>query len=354
VSDVELRQVGKHYGALAAVDNISLRIESGQLVTLLGPSGCGKTTTLNLIAGFMEPDEGAILIGGKVVDAVPPHRRNTSMVFQGYALFPHLTVARNVAFGLEMRRVPKADIARRVTEALDLVQLGGMADRFPRQLSGGQQQRVALARALVVEPDVLLLDEPLSNLDAKLREEMRSEIRRVQQAVGITAIYVTHDQEEALAISDRIVVMNGGRIEQIGTPSEIYRAPQTEFVARFIGIANLLPARVEAVRDGQAVVVLETGTHLSLCAGGAVPGASVTVMVRPEDMEIGAAGAAALPATYEDHVFLGALTFARLTVGSATVRVRTDERLVAGLAKGAPVALGLRPERCLLLPRRPG
>ena len=259
MSTVEFEHVAKRFGGAVAVKDFTLTIRPGELVTLLGPSGCGKTTTLNLLAGFEYPEAGAIRVDGQSIESLPPHRRDTALVFQGYALFPHLTVARNVAFGLEIRKRPRDEITRRVGEVLELVQLAGFADHYPRQLSGGQQQRVAIARALAIEPRVLLLDEPLSNLDAKLREEMRGEIRALQQKTGITAMYVTHDQEEALSISDRVVVMNAGLIEQVGTPRDIYRAPASPFVANFIGGANLIPVRVCGFHDGEARVVEEDG-----------------------------------------------------------------------------------------------
>src|SRR5437764_1721504 len=220
--DVELIEVTRRFGEVVAVRGVSLAAAPGEFLTLLGPSGCGKTTTLNMIAGFLRPDEGQILLGGRRVEHLPPYRRDTAMVFQQYALFPHLTVAENVAFGLEMRKVPRSEIARRVANVLEIVRLPGLGDRRPSQLSGGQQQRVALARAIVTEPTVLLLDEPLSNLDLKLRESLRLEIKSIQREVGITAIYVTHDQGEALVMSDRIAVLNQGIIEQIGLPADTY------------------------------------------------------------------------------------------------------------------------------------
>ena len=353
MSSVEFRNVGVGYGEVTAVRDISFTVASGELVTLLGPSGCGKTTTLNLVAGFLRPAHGAILIDGRAVENLPAHRRNTAMVFQGYALFPHLTVARNVAFGLEMRKLPRDEIARRVDEALDLVQLLSMRERYPRQLSGGQQQRVALARALAVRPDVLLLDEPLSNLDAKLREEMRAEIRAVQRAVGITTIYVTHDQEEALAVSDRVVVMNAGVIEQIGQPKEIYQAPQSLFVARFIGTANLFPVDIES-RDGQTVQVATTDglKMLARPRDDANPTGKATLMVRPEHMTVTRAdpgGVNCFPAEVLQHVFLGPLHTLTLRVGQATVRTLADEAIVAGIVVGETVHVRFAPERALLI-----
>ena len=238
---VEIRSLVKRFGATVALDRVDLEIRPGELFFLLGPSGCGKTTLLRHVAGFYVPDEGKVLIGGEDVTAVPPHRRDTGMVFQSYALWPHMTIAENVAFGLQMRKVPKAEAAERVRAALAAVKMEDKASRKPNQLSGGQQQRVALARALVVQPRCLLLDEPLSNLDAKLRLEMRLEIRRICKEAGLTAVYVTHDQKEALSIADRLAVMQAGRVEQVGSPLEVYRRPKNRFVASFIGETNFLP-----------------------------------------------------------------------------------------------------------------
>lgn len=241
---VELKGVLKGWEDFKlTVDHLEAR--DGEFLTLLGPSGCGKTTTLRIIAGFEKPERGGILFDGKRVNDLPPYERGIGIVFQDYALFPHMTVFKNIAFGLEMKRLPKAEIERRVRWALELVGLEGLENRYPEQLSGGQQQRVALARALVVEPDVLLLDEPLSNLDAKIRERLRGEIKRIQRELGITTVYVTHDQEEAMAVSDRIAVMNVGRVEQVGKPLELYYRPRTEFVARFLGLSNILELKAE-------------------------------------------------------------------------------------------------------------
>ena len=233
-----------------AVDSVNLTIEPGEFVTLLGPSGCGKTTTLRMIAGFESPDEGEIYLGDEAINALTPNKRDTAMVFQSYALFPHMTIFDNVAYGLKLRKIPKGEIKQKVFDMLDLVGLEGMENRYTNQLSGGQQQRVALARALVVEPGVLLFDEPLSNLDAKLRVQMRTEIRRIQQALGITAIYVTHDQSEAMAISDNIILMKKGVIAQMGSPTEIYYHPNSEFVADFIGECNFLKGPITQVGNG--------------------------------------------------------------------------------------------------------
>ena len=238
---IQIRGLVKRFGATTALDRVDLEIRPGELFFLLGPSGCGKTTLLRHVAGFCEPDEGSILVGGEDVTHVPPHKRDTGMVFQSYALWPHMTLAENVSFGLEMRKVPKAEARERVRAALAAVKMEDKADRKPNQLSGGQQQRVALARALVVQPRCLLRDEPLSNLDAKLRLEMRTEIRRICKEAGLTAVYVTHDQKEALSIADRLAVMQAGRIEQVGAPLEVYRKPRSAFVASFIGETNFLP-----------------------------------------------------------------------------------------------------------------
>jgi iron(III) transport system ATP-binding protein len=244
VASVALRGLTKRYGTQTVLDNVSLDVKSGKLVCLLGPSGCGKTTALRLVAGFLEPTAGEIALGDRIVSTstrtLPPEQRNVSMVFQSYALWPHMTVAQNVAYGLELRKLRRADIAKKVAAILTTTQLTAVAERYPAELSGGQQQRVSLARALIVEPDTLLLDEPLSNLDANLREEMRFEVRRLHDAYRYTTIYVTHDQSEAMTTADLIAVMNGGRIEQLGTPQEVYDAPRSEFVARFLGGSNIL------------------------------------------------------------------------------------------------------------------
>jgi iron(III) transport system ATP-binding protein len=274
-------------GEVTAVDNVSIDIEKGELVTLLGPSGCGKTTNLRMIAGFEFPTAGEIYLDGKTVSDLPPHKRDMSMVFQSYAIFPHLSVYENVAYGLKAQRLPKKEIEQRVPKTLDLVELGGYENRAPHQLSGGQQQRVALARALIMEPKVLLMDEPLSNLDAKLREQMRGEIRRIQKMLGITSVYVTHDQVEAMTISDRVVVMNEGRIDQVGTPTEIYRHPQTRFIADFIGRANFITGIVKSQQDGQLDVDFFGHTMTVHAAESQyATGAEVTVVVRPEMMEL--------------------------------------------------------------------
>lgn len=270
-------------GEVTAVSNVSLQIEKGEFVTLLGPSGCGKTTTLRMIAGFEFPTKGDIRLDGEIINDQPPHKRDMSMVFQSYAIFPHLTVFENTAYGLRVQRLSKAEINERVERVLKLVELEGFGGRTPEQLSGGQQQRVALARALVMEPKVLLMDEPLSNLDAKLREQMRSEIRRIQKQIGITSVYVTHDQTEAMTMSDRIVVMNEGRIEQVGSPTEIYRRPSNRFVADFIGRANFVKGKVEGMENGRLTVEALGSSHSVPAAHNNFKvGQDVTLVVRPE------------------------------------------------------------------------
>jgi putative spermidine/putrescine transport system ATP-binding protein len=283
---LQLRALSKDYGVGGtAVDHLDLDIAKGELVGLLGPSGCGKTTTLRMIAGLAAPTSGHILLGGRDLTAVPTHRRNVGMVFQNYALFPHMTVADNVAFGLQMRGVPRSEIRHRVAEALALVRLEGFETRKPRALSGGQQQRVALARALVIRPDLLLLDEPLSNLDAKLREEMRDEIRDIQKRLAITTVFVTHDQAEALTLCDRIAVIDRGRLAQFGAPDNVYERPATPFVARFVGRTSVLTGRVEAVGEQRYLRLGTTAIAVPPTASVA-PGASATLMIRPQYVSV--------------------------------------------------------------------
>ncbi len=273
-------------GIVRAVDDVSLDIHSGEFITLLGPSGCGKTTTLRLIAGFELPSAGRILLDGSDITNVPPNKRDMALVFQNYALFPHMTVNDNVAYGLETRGLKRAEINKRVSEMLTAMGLGGLGERRPNQLSGGQQQRVALARCLVMEPRILLFDEPLSNLDAKLRVQMRAEIRGLQRRMGITSVYVTHDQIEAMAMSDRVIVMNAGKIEQAGTPQEIYHLPRTRFVADFIGRANFLPATVGSISGDRAEVEVLGQRMPVRNSFGHASGAQVNAMLRPETLEL--------------------------------------------------------------------
>ena len=285
---VQLDGVTKRFGKTTALDAVSLLVRRGELMTLLGPSGCGKTTLLNLVAGFLVPDGGEIAIDGRRVTDVPPHRRESGIMFQQYALFPHMSVAANVGYGLKMRRIPKPEIARRVAEALALIKLEGLEDRKPRQLSGGQQQRVALARALVIRPKVLLLDEPFSALDRNLRASMQVEIKEIQRKLGVTTIFVTHDQSEALSLSDRIAVLAEGRIRQLGTPDEIYCRPVDRFVASFVGDVNVLHARLEHIHGATAALALGPARVLvpALTLQGAAPGAMVDLFVRPEELRV--------------------------------------------------------------------
>lgn len=287
MSYLTVRDVTKTYVATRAVDAVSFSAEKGEIIALLGPSGCGKTTLLNLIAGFLKPDTGSIHVSGVDLSDTPPHRRDMAMVFQSYALFPHMTVAGNVGFGLEMRGIGKADAKERVADALKMVKLDGMQDRYPRQLSGGQQQRIALARALVVRPSLVLLDEPLSNLDALLRKTMREDMRQILKSAEITAVVVTHDQEEALVMADRIILMSAGRIEQIAVPSELYESPRTVFGARFMEVSNLIDGVLVGKEDDVAVVKTGIGL-LRAKETDAQIGDGVTVAVRPENVALAA------------------------------------------------------------------
>jgi spermidine/putrescine transport system ATP-binding protein len=354
---VEIRGVTKRFDDLVAVDDLSLELTSGEFFTLLGPSGCGKTTTLRMIAGFEQPSEGEIRIEGADVAQLPPHRRPTNTVFQSYALFPHLSVEDNVAFGLKRKRVAKGEIGERVARELERVGLGAEARRRPAQLSGGMQQRVALARALVNLPKVLLLDEPLGALDLKLRKGLQVELKRIQREVGITFVYVTHDQEEALTMSDRIAVMNRGRVEQIGTPEEVYERPETTFVAGFIGVSNLMPATVA----GPEEVRLDQGPSVRAETRGLATGARCHAVVRPEKLRIetieGEPGRNGLPrveGTVESSIYLGTATQIVVGLGegvSMTVLVPNAseserQRLPGG---GARVRLSWEPEHMHLV-----
>ena len=302
-----------------AVNDVSLTIEPGSFVTLLGPSGCGKTTTLRMIAGFESPDAGEIYLGDEAINALTPNKRDTAMVFQSYALFPHYNVYDNVAYGLKLRKVPKKEMDERVAKILELVELTGMEGRMTNQLSGGQQQRVALARAMVVEPGVLLFDEPLSNLDAKLRVSMRTEIRRIQQALGITAVYVTHDQAEAMAISDNIIIMNKGVIAQMGTPEEIYHRPSSEFVADFIGEVNFLDGEVAETKGGSCVVKVNGHPVEVANPDGFSVGKNCRLVLRPEAGILGDEGA--LPCKVVLSCFMGAYQNYHVMVGNTLVKL---------------------------------
>jgi iron(III) transport system ATP-binding protein len=351
VASVALRGLTKRFGSQTVLDNISLEVESGKLVCLLGPSGCGKTTALRLVAGFMEPTAGEIALGNRVVSSpartLPPEQRNVSMVFQSYALWPHMTVAQNVAYGLELRKLARADIARKVAAILATTRLAPLAERYPAELSGGQQQRVSLARALIVEPDTLLLDEPLSNLDANLREEMRFEVRRLHDTYRYTTIYVTHDQSEAMTTADLIAVMSAGRIEQLGTPQEVYEQPRSEFTARFLGGSNIL--RGKAL---DATHIAFAGATIACCGAPMVAGADAAVSVRQHEVQLAAEAPAApdnaVQGTVVRNVFLGNTRDYIVEVADGT-QLRITASPERNLALGAPVWLVLPPERCRAL-----
>ena len=350
MASVELRHLTKRYDSTAVVDDVSLHIEHGLLVCLLGPSGCGKTTTLRLIAGFVEPSEGEIHVGSRLVSSpartLPPEQRNMSMIFQSYALWPHMTVAENIAYGLKLRKQDRDTIARKLRSILQTTRLGSLADRYPGELSGGQQQRVALARALVVEPETLLLDEPLSNLDANLREEMRFEVRRLHDEYRYTTVYVTHDQSEAMTTADIICVMNGGRIEQSGTPEEIYERPRSEFVARFIGSSNVVSGK--NLDDSR---ISFAGTPLR-CAGKLAAGGTTSVSIRQHAIAIRAAKPQQteniVPATVVRQVFLGDSRDYMVEVADGT-QLRIVTSAEESIPQGSAVWLELPPENCRAL-----
>ncbi len=356
---IEIDHVTKRFDAFVAVDDAHFGIRRGEFFSMLGPSGCGKTTTLRMIAGFEQPTEGAVRLEGSDVSRVPPYKRNVNTVFQQYALFPHMNVWDNIAFGLRSKRVAKAEIAKRVDEMLGVVRLGDFGKRKPAQLSGGQQQRVALARALVNYPSALLLDEPLGALDLKLRQVMQIELKRIQREVGITFVFVTHDQEEALTMSDRIAVMSEGRVEQIGTPEEIYQNPSSVFVAGFIGMANLLPVTVNG-REGDQTVATFAGAHrVTVPDAGMVPGSDATLMVRPERVQLALAAPegsrVGVPATVLDLVFQGPVVRVALEAsdGSAVVaHIGPDEELPM-IRPGDPLWITWEPETAVLLHSEP-
>ena len=354
---VQLDRIVKRFGSFTAVHETSLEIPEGSFVTLLGPSGCGKTTTLRMIAGLLDPTEGEIQIKGNRVNEVPIHKRNLGLVFQNYALFPHRTVAQNVAFGLKYRDVARDEVERRVGEALALVQLPDLGHRYPRELSGGQQQRIALARAIVIEPDVLLLDEPLSALDANLREDMRVELKNIQHRLGITTIFVTHDQSEALAMSDEIVVMSDGRVEQVGPPEQVYTAPASEFVARFLGASNILEGRVvqtshdavaiEVPHFGSVPVPLERARDLRV-------GQPAKLVARAEKLTLAPPGPApqgeiAVDGTVETVDYQGQVARYFVRVGDAQLQAIN---MIDGhpFAEGDAASVRLRPRDCAALP----
>ena len=351
MASVELRGLTKHYGSHAAVDDVSLTIEHGRLVCLLGPSGCGKTTTLRLIAGFVEPSAGEIRVGERIVSSpartLPPEQRNMSMIFQSYALWPHMTVGENVAYGLKLRKNSRDTIARKLKSILTTTHLDHLADRYPGELSGGQQQRVALARALVVEPETLLLDEPLSNLDANLREEMRFEVRRLHDEYRYTTVYVTHDQSEAMTTADIIAVMNGGKVEQAGSPEEIYERPRSEFVARFIGGSNVIKGKV--ADDGR----VETAGAMLRCNGKKpATGSDVAVSIRPHLIRLWVSQPERMdnivPATVVRQVFLGSSRDYMVAAADGT-QLRLVAAAAENVSPGAPVWLYMPPDGCRLL-----
>ncbi|TMC03930.1 MAG: ABC transporter ATP-binding protein [Chloroflexi bacterium] len=351
-SEVHLRleHVTKRFGETTAVNDVSFEVPRGSFATLLGPSGCGKTTTLRMIAGFYDPDHGDIVLGGKRINELPAHRRGTAMVFQDYALFPHMTVKENVAYGLRVAGVPGADRERRVHDILQFVGLGGLGDRWPNQLSGGQQQRVAVGRALVLEPQILLLDEPLSNLDAKLRVQLRWELRALQQRLGMTFVYVTHDQDEALSLSDWIAVMNAGKVEQAGTPWEIYYHPRTSFLADFVGAVNLVPGTVQKLTGDEAVIAFGSrAIAVRVPSGLALAvGREVRLCVRPEALALRPPSAdpdgVRLPGVVARRAFLGDLMRYWVTVDGREWIVDQPDPGAAADFDG-PVTVAVKPER---------
>jgi len=359
--EVTIRKLSVRFGGVAALDAVELRVEPGELFLLLGPSGSGKTTLLRCIAGFTLPDEGEVLFGGEDVTRLAPHKRNAAMVFQSFALWPHLSVAENVAFGLRERRVEKRQIDERVREALELTRMGPFAARRIDQLSGGEQQRVSLARALVVKPRCLLLDEPLSNLDANLRHAMRDEIRRICKEQGLTALYVTHDQKEALAVGDRIAVMKAGRILQVGTPDEIYKRPISRGVASFIGETNLLEGKVTHREKGELRITCGIGELASTAAPGFVPevGSRVWVSLRPECLALAPPGASAPPANaaagfVESTTYLGELAEHRFRSGSEVLRIYELNPKPAAWPRGSNATATVSPLDVVLLPAEAG
>jgi spermidine/putrescine transport system ATP-binding protein len=345
---VQLEELEKRFNEVVAVDGIDLDIPSGEFFSLLGPSGCGKTTTLRMIGGFERPDDGRILLDGRDMAQTPPHKRPVNTVFQNYALFPHLSVAENVGFGLRLQHAGRDEARRRVSEALTLVRLEGFEERRPTQLSGGQQQRVALARALVLNPSVLLLDEPLGSLDAKLRKALQIELKSIQEEVGITFIYVTHDQEEALTMSDRIAVMSNGKVVQVGPPKEVYEAPATAYVADFLGVSNLMDARAEGSPDGRCRVRLGE-FDLVAAAGDTEADGDVKVVIRPERIEVeegGAGGDNRVPGMVERTVYLGPTmqVIVQLPEGRIVQAMIPNRGEEHGFAQGTSVILHFPPE----------
>ncbi len=355
--DLELRGVVKKYGGTVAVDGVSLQVQQGEFLFLLGPSGCGKTTTLRLIAGFIEPDAGSIAIRGEEMTHVPTFRRGLGMVFQSYALFPHMTVFDNVAFGLKMRKMPRSLLAEKVEAVLELVRLGGYGERYPRQLSGGQQQRIALARALVIEPTLLLLDEPLSNIDLKLRQEMRLELKALQEKLRVTTIFVTHDQEEALVMANRIAIMNRGRIEQLGSATDLYDNPRNPFIAHFIGESNFFEGVLARHLSDSRAIAKVGGLEIEGRTGeNIVEGSKVAVAVRPEKIQVldGAGpGTNRYPGAVEAVIYLGAFIRyqVRLPAGDLCTAQASNSRGAPVFFKGQTVRIEWDPEDCLIMAR---
>jgi iron(III) transport system ATP-binding protein len=356
MSRVQISKLVKKYGSVTAVSGIDLDVAEGEFVALLGPSGCGKTTTLRCIAGLEDVSDGTISLGNEVVSqrdrSMPPEQRQIGMVFQSYAIWPHMTVAENIAFGLKLKKLSGEVIARRLASALNLVGLEGYAERHVSQLSGGQQQRVALARAVALEPKVLLFDEPLSNLDAKLRERMRFELRQLQQRLGITSIYVTHDQQEAMVVADRIVLMNNGVIEQSGTPIDLYRRPRTRFSAEFVGLTNVMPGQVTGVRDGRTLVAVAPGLTIEAEATGFQAGDAVDVVCRPEDIETSEtplSGDNVVEARVKSSFFLGNLADVHIDVQGIDLRAQAAPRQL--WERDRPLFARLAPASLVLLRR---
>jgi spermidine/putrescine ABC transporter ATP-binding subunit len=361
-AQLRLRQLTKAFGAAKAVDHVSLEVPAGAFISLLGPSGSGKTTTLNLIAGFLAPDAGDILLDDRSIADVPPHKRNIGMVFQSYSLFPHMTVADNVGFPLRMRtKLSREQARRRIEEMLALVQLGHLSGRYPRQLSGGQQQRVAMARALVSHPRLLLMDEPLGALDKKLREQMQVEIKRIHRSVGTTVIYVTHDQTEALTMSDLVVVMHQARVAQVGTPRALYERPANLFVADFLGDSNLLPAKVVQASTDEVVAEIGSGDtiHAMRPELAATAGERVTVLIRPEDMTVGTVrgltGARpSLAGVVKDISYHGDTFKLDVAVGGDLLRVKVARESGAGMQPGQTIFVSWKPDAVRILPAADG
>ena len=347
---ITIENAVKRYGKDTIINGLSLEVRPGEFFTLLGPSGCGKTTLLRMIIGFNTIEGGTFKIDDQVINDIPTNKRNIGMVFQNYAVFPHMSVFDNVAFGLKNRKVPKEEVKRRVDEILKVVKIDHLADRMPAKLSGGQQQRVALARAIVIEPQVLLMDEPLSNLDAKLRVEMRNAIKRIQQQIGITTVYVTHDQEEALAVSDRIAVMNNGIIQQIDTPSRVYQRPQNQFVSNFIGLSNFLNATVRRNGEEASLEFGEDGgyvTPIPYLVSSVQAGEKVMAAVRPEEFVMSTAANSGIPATVQSSVFLGTAThyFLKLQSGQEVEAIQSSDEIWEIIPNGSQVWLTVKEKK---------